>query len=1456
MPLDLFHPAVNAWFEETFADPTECQKRAWPAIQSGQHTLMAAPTGSGKTLAAFLAAIDDLVRKCVDSPLADETFIVYISPLKALSNDIHKNLEQPLQGIREKLVALGFPNNAIRAFVRTGDTPTAVRNAMRRKPPHIIVTTPESFYILLSSDSGRRMLKTVRTVIVDEIHALVGSKRGSHLALSLERLEHLTDGKLTRIGLSATQRPLDEVGRYLVGDPDHRPNCEIVNSGHLRKLDIDIVLPNSPLEALLSGQAASELYDKLTSLIHAHKTTLIFVNTRRMAERVARYLGERIGEENITSHHGSLAREHRLSAETRLKSGELKALVATASLELGIDIGDVDLVCQIGTTRSISALMQRVGRSGHHLSGMPKGRLFPTSRDELIECIALIDAIRRGDLDRLCMPLKPKDVLAQQIVAMVACEDWQEEALYDCVRKAYPYRSLSENEFKEIIQMLAHGFSTQRGQRGAYLHRNIINKTLKSRRGARLTAITCGGAIPDNAEYRIILEPSGEFIGTVDEDFAMETLAGDIFQLGNSSWRVLRLEAGELKVEDAKNQPPSIPFWFGEAPGRTTELSSAVSQLRETIAEYCDTEKPDNDRARQWLKNDIGLNTRAADQAIDYIATAAMTLGAIPSLNTLVLERFFDESGGMHLILHSPNGSRINRAWGLALRKRFCRTFNFELQAAATEDAIILSLGTSQSFPLADVANYLKSSTVKDILIQAVLDAPMFTVRWRWNTTCALAVRRFQNGKKTPPYLVRIQADDLVTSVFPEQMACAENLVGDREIPHHPLVEQTLHDCLTEAMDIDGLIATLKQIEAGQLKIVARDVVEPSPLAAQILNATNYAFLDGAPAEERRTRAVTSRRWLNPEEASDLGKLDAEAIARVRDESWPVINNEDELCDALTTIGCLDPSTEANPQLRTFFKQLTSEGRATELILGESLSDSSASNHQQKRLWVSTERLTLFEAIYPGIVCEPQLQLPAELRQQTWRPDAALTEIIRCRLSVSGPIEATTIAVLLDLPSETVEQVLFALENEGYLFRGQFSPDQTTTEWCERRLLARIHRYTIKTLRKQIEAVNTAEFMRFLFRWQRVHPDLHMQGADSLTAIIEQLEGFECAASAWENLIFSNRINGFDPQWLDRLCQSGKVMWTRLSSTQTPGGPIRTSPIAFIPRKHWQIWQFQHPVNDPVSLSPMAQRVAGILSSGGALFFDELLDKSGLLKTHLEESLAELASKGLVNCDSFLGLRLMLLPEQKKRGRLKPLLSFEDVGRWVLLRKSDDSKSRSSTSQTQVKNELDRYSRLEHIARVLLKRYGVVFRALLTRETLVPPWSDLLQIYRRMEARDEIRGGRFVSGQYGEQFALKEAVETLRKTRKQDDQCTFVSISACDPLNLMGIIMPGQKTTAHLANRILFQNGIPIAVQNGRETQFLTGTKESDKWDIKQKLVRPFKQSKKVQSDFLAVDLP
>ncbi|MGH9749764.1 MAG: DEAD/DEAH box helicase, partial [Candidatus Polarisedimenticolia bacterium] len=1011
MPLGAFHPAVAAWFAARFDGPTPAQRLAWPAIRAGEHVLVAAPTGSGKTLAAFLAALDDLTREAIAAPLPDATRVVYVSPLKALSNDIRKNLEEPLAGIRRELAARGLPDAPIRVMVRTGDTPAAERAAMAKRPPHLLVTTPESLYILLTSERGRALLRTARTLILDEIHAVAGDKRGSHLALSIERLQALAEAPLVRIGLSATQRPIEEVARYLVGTaavgPDGVPRCRIADTGHARDLDLRIEIPASPLEAVMSGEVWTETYARLAALILAHRTTLVFCNTRRMAERVARHLSERLGETLVAAHHGSLSRAQRLDAEERLKTGALRALVATSSLELGIDIGVVDLVCQLGSTRSIAACLQRVGRSGHAVTGLPKGRLFPLSRDELIESAALLRSVRDGRLDRLSIPRAPLDILAQQMVAEVACREWTEDALFALARGAWPYRDLPRAAFDAVVRMLADGFTTRRGRRAAHLHHDAVNRRLRGRRGARLVAITGGGAIPDTADYQVVLEPAGTVVGSVHEDFAVESIAGDIFQLGNVSWRILRVEPGKVRVEDARGQPPQIPFWLGEAPSRTDELSRAVSDLREEAARRI--EAGGSGAAARWLEEAVGLPAAAAIQAAEHLAAALAALGAMPTRTTLVVERFFDEAGGQHVVVHAPWGGRINRAWGLALRKRFCRQFNFELQAAATEDAIVLSLGPTHSFPLDDLFRFLRSATARDVLVQALLDAPMFPIRWRWNATRSLAVPRFRGGRRVAAPIQRMLAEDLLALVFPDQLACAENLTGARSIPDHPLVEQTLRDCLEEAMDVEGLLAILRDIERGAVRLVARDLGTPSPLAAEILGARPFAYLDDAPLEERRTRAVHARRWLDPAAAGDLGRLDGAAIERVRAEAWPQAGSADELHDALMVTGFLtgaeglrgDGATSWEP----LFRELMAAGRAAVLRTGG------------PPLWVAAERLHHLRAAFPGCRPEPAIEPPPGTAGEGCARETGLVEILRGRLEALGPVTAAALAASAGLPA-------------------------------------------------------------------------------------------------------------------------------------------------------------------------------------------------------------------------------------------------------------------------------------------------------------------------------------------------------------------------------------------------------------------------------------------------------
>ena len=1469
---ELFHPAVAAWFARNFPAPTSAQADAWPAIQAGRHVLIAAPTGSGKTLAAFLAAIDDLVRQGLEAiaqggGLEDATQIVYVSPLKALSNDIQKNLAVPLAGIADELAARGLPKIEIRTWVRTGDTPSSERQKMAKKPPHIVVTTPESLYLLLGSESGRRMLGTTRAVIVDEIHALAPNKRGTHLAVSLERLASLCGDKLQRIGLSATQKPIEAVARFLVGcgDGEAPPACAIVNSGHRRARDLALELPDGPLEAVMSHEVWSQVYDRLAALIEAHRTTLIFVNTRRLAERATRQLSERVGEQHIAAHHGSLAKEARLDAEQRLKRGDLKVLVATASLELGIDIGDVDLVCQIGSPRSIASFLQRVGRSGHAVSGTPKGRLFPLSRDELVECAALLDSVRHGELDTLSIPENLLDVLAQQIVAEVACEEWTEDGLFGLMCRAWPYRDLQRKDFDEAVTMLAEGFSTRRGRRGALIHHDAVNHMLRGRRGARITALTSGGTIPDNADYQVLLEPENTIIGTVNEDWAVESLAGDVFQLGNASYRIQRVERGVVRVEDAEGQPPSVPFWLGEAPGRSDELSASVSRLRAEVEarleaspspalreRVADAERRPGEgwaddtggnpltptlspiggegveKAVAWLADEVGIGEAAARQIVEYLAAAYAALGVLPTLDTLVFERFFDAVGGMQFVIHSPYGSRLNRAWGLALRKRFCARFNFELQAAATEDNISLSLTTVHSFALDEVARYLHSASVREVLVQAMLDAPMFMTRWRWVSGVALALPRFRGGKKVPPQLMRMEAEDLVAAIFPDQLACAENIPGEREIPDHPLVNQTVFDCLHEAMDIVGLERLLTRIEAGEIRVVARDLTEPSPLAMEVLAARPYAFLDDAPLEERRTQAVMGRRWLAPEDAADLGRLDPEAIARVREEAWPAPVNADEMHDALVWLGFLDAREVGNtPGWAGWLGELAASRRATRLT------------RPGMDVWVAAERLPQFQVAWPDAALAPAITAPATYAERDWSADLALVEILRGRLEGLGPVTTAALAAPLGLTPDDIAYALGALEAEGFALKGQFTDGAEGEEWCERRLLSRIHRYTVNRLRAEIQPVAAKDFLRFLFEWQRVAPGTRMEGPDALAAITGQLEGFEAAAGAWESEILPARLSDYDPAWLDDLCLSGRLAWARLrprSIRPEEGGgrgvsPVRSTPITLLARRNAALWTLLSPDIDGAKPSATARRVVEVIRQEGASFFDELADGSGLLKPQVEEALGELVALGLVTSDSFAGLRALLAPSGSGSQRRRRSISFamENAGRWALARRPRAPENMAKASAEAA----------EHLARTLLRRYGVVFWRLIEREAAwLPPWRDLLRVYRRLEARGDVRGGRFVAGFAGEQFALPDAVGLLRDTRRKPASGTLVSLSGADPLNLVGILTPGPRLGAITGNRVLYRDGVPIATYTGGEAQFLEELDPAEEWAAKKALLR------------------
>ena len=1356
-----FDPLVAEWFAARFGAPTEPQSLGWPEIRAGRDVLISAPTGSGKTLAAFLIAIDSLVRRARLGPLPDQTEVVYVSPLKALSNDVHKNLEQPLAEILALAAKRGVELAPIRAGLRTGDTPQAERQRMTRHRPHILVTTPESLYILLTAAGPRRMLASVGTLIVDEIHAVADDKRGSHLALTLARLDRLVEqnggARPRRIGLSATVSPIEDVAAFL------SEGARIVNVGHRREMEIGVETPRDELGAVASTEMWDGVYNRLAELIREHRTTLVFVNTRKMAERVAHHLGKKLGEGAVLPHHGSLSRALRLEAESRLKNGELRAVVATASLELGIDIGTVDLVCQIGSPRSISVALQRIGRSGHWVGARPKGRLFATTRDELVECAALARAIGRGELDRLTIPRNALDILAQQMVAACACEDFAEDDLFALMRRAWPYRTLDRREFDAVRDTLAEGIATARGRTGAYLHRDAVNRMVRGRRGARLVAITSGGAIPDTSQYQVVAEPEGITVGMLDEDFAAESMAGDVFLLGTTSWRIRRVEAGRVRVEDAHGAAPDIPFWRGEAPGRTKELSREIARLREEVWEE-KRQTTNNDRlshhasegqanrlphqATGLLQGECGLDRRGAEQAAEYILAGGAALGAMPTVERVVAERFFDEAGGMQLIVHAPFGAAINRAWGLALRKRFCRTFNFELQAAATDNGIVISLGEQHSFPLEIVFEFLRPDTVEDVLTQALLAAPMFPTRWRWNAARALAIPRYSGGRKVPPPIQRMRADDLMAAVFPDQAACPENLAGEVRIPDHPLVNETIRNCLHEAMDLDGLREVLAGIRDGRIETVSIDTPEPSPFSHEILNSNPYAYLDDAPLEERRARAVQMRRTLPPDYAEGAGALDAEAIAQVTAEAWPPMRDAQELHEALCGLSVL-------PEFPSeYFAALAAAGRAA------------AFEAAGRRFWTAAERSGLVRAVYTAPRFEPPVTNPAGGRAIPETAERCAAEILRGWFECSGPKRASELARDLALPRYLVDAALAQLEAEGQILRGHFSPPGpagSELEWCHRRLLSRIHRLTIGRLRREIEPVTTAGFYAFLRRWQHMAEGGQLHGADGALQVIKQLQGCEFPAAAWETDVLPRRIARYKPEYLDQICLSGEVSWGRLSphpafereeeDRHSRVRPSRVAPLAIFLREDAE-WLLAGPhVLPRDSLSHPARETLAALETSGACFFGDLTRATGRLASEMEDALWELVAAGLVTADSFENLRALLDPKRRAgQGRARSSRPRHAPGRWALLGRA--KADRPAAEQA------------EAFARQLLLRWGVIFRDAAAREPVAPAWRDLLVALRHMESRGEIRGGRFVAAFIGEQFALPEALDLLRAIRR------------------------------------------------------------------------------------------
>lgn len=1315
-----FIPQVADWFAANCGEPSPAQAAGWPAIRAGGDVLIAAPTGTGKTLAAFLVAIDGLLR----ADPGPGCRVLYVSPLKALANDVRRNLLRPLEAIAQLDPFLP----RVRVEVRSGDTTTAERARMLRRPPHILVTTPESLAVLLCSQGGRGMLRGVRTVIIDEIHALAGTKRGAHLALSLERLQWLCrrpDGaEFQRIGLSATARPLQEVASLLAGAGR---SCTVVDCSRPRRADLGVEIPSSPLAAVCSHETWGEVYARIVALVASHRTTLIFVNTRKLAERLALRLAERLDPGSVACHHGSMAKERRLDAETRLKEGRLRCLVATATLELGIDIGEVDLVLQIGSPHALHTFLQRLGRAGHGPARQSKARIFALTGDELVESAALLMALDEGDLDRLPQVEHPWDVLAQQVVAAAADTVWDEAELHRVLCRAWPYRQVDRAAFARVVALHAHG-------RTALLHRDEIAGTVRGTRRARLTALLNAGAIPDTALFQVREDATDLVIGTLDEDFSLESSPGDIFQLGNSAWRIVRVESrsGVVRVSDARGAAPTIPFWLGEAPGRTRELSAAVGRLRR-LAD-----------GPQWLMQHCRLEPATAAACWDHLAAARAALGRLPTDRLLVAERFFDETGGQHVVIHAPVGTRILRAWGLALRKRFCTGFGFELEAAANDEALLLSLAPTTSFPLAEIFAYLAPPTLRRILLTACLTGGRFQTRWRQTAQIALLVERMRAGAKVPPFLQRVRAGDALMQAFPQANACPDNLPPDHiVIPEdHPIVAQTVADLLHSQMDLDGLIEVISGLQSGAIAVHAIDTAAPSPLAQGILAARPYAFLDDTPFEERRTRAVAAPGGQPAVEQP--GDLDPDIAAAVRSELWPDPANAEDLHQTLQWCGWLSTAEiAAQPAWAAWLHSLAASGRV----------------QRDGDSWTAGSGAA-----------------------------AGAADRLAGRLEITGPIPWT------ELPVDDPRAL--ELETRGLLMRVTVAG---RPHWALKRHVQRIQRRMLEQRRGAWQAPASAdEFLRFLSRWQGVLGE-RRQGRDGLAEALRQLSALELPAAAWDSVVLPARVTDLTPEWLPDLTLDGTFVWGRLwtaGADEQPGTAaeiIRTTPLGFVPRDELPHWLRISGPAASSGLSSYGRSVHACLNDHGALFTADLLSRTRLLPDHLERGLGEGIAAGLIASDSFAALRWLLLPNDRRARARVP------AGRWCLFRPAGTGPGHAGQDDAAQPPATEEDAEL--VARTVLTRTGIAARRLYDRERIAMPWRDIHRALRRLELRGDCLGGRFIAGLAGEQFALPAAAAQLRRIRTEPpgpgQEC-----SAADPLNYTGLLGTGPRVRAVLQERI------------------------------------------------------
>jgi ATP-dependent helicase Lhr and Lhr-like helicase len=1483
--LDGFHPAVRAWFVERFGKPSPAQALGWPAIAGcdktpGHDVLLCAPTGSGKTLAAFMWAIDRLFREAERGQLGDRISVLYVSPLKALANDIRVNLEEPLTGIRAAAQRLAAGGNGrgkpaqdktkrlleVRAGLRTGDTTAGERSAMLRRPPHILVTTPESLFILLTSPRFRQSLGAVRHIIVDELHALAPNKRGAHLMVTLERLERMVRAsgapRPARIGLSATLNPIGRLAEFLAGaevdsnGARHPRPVKIVRADdRARKMDLRVIAPGPELGALATHQHWEAMYDAVAEMVRQHRTTLVFTLSRRWAERIALNLQKRLGNDAVMAHHGSLARAERLQAEQRLKRGELRALVATSSLELGIDVGAVDLVCQIDSPKSISAAIQRIGRSGHQLDATPKGRLFALTLDDLIECGAAVRAIRQGRLDEVEIPGGCLDVAAQQIVAIAAEEDEIGEAdVMRLVRGAYNFAGLDRKTLTNLLEQLSAELPARIQGAAPKIFYDPIGARVRARRAARLAAITSGGTIPESGNLDVVIASEGRRIGDVEEDFAQESSRGDIFTLGSTPWRVLGISRNRFLVEPAPGMAPSLPFWQTEAAGRSPALSSETSALRVEI--FRRIEQADGLAAAEFLAAECAMDESAARQAVDYIRRGQGALGAIPDDHTLVVERFFDGLGGTQIVIHAPFGMRVNRGLGLAIRKRLCQSFDFEIQASAIDDAVLLALNARHSFPLESLMAMLSPRTVRRVLEQALLAAPMFEVRLRHVATRALLVMRSARGRKVPAWIQRLRAQEISAAIFPQRDACLENRPAEVELPGHFIAAETMHECLTESADIERIERLLSAIERGAMRVVTVDAIAPSVFAHRILLAWDYSFLDDGERANRRSRTVSMNRAMAEDvfRTEDLSAmLASEAVQSVEAEvSGRALSrrarDRDELCALIRAHGALE-ITDAAERIAgdadAMVSALEREGRVVRarLVAGA------------RELLIVAQDAALFRAAYPDVTVERSAgapELPIEARTEVPEPGEAQREIVRRAMATSGPLEVSEIAERLRMTAAAVKNHLLALEAGGVVFRGHFTPRMGRVgapqapamasppeQWCDRYNLEKIHRLTLSGLRAQIEPCADHEYAAFRLRWNHVGGAGIEADQAGVAAVLEQLSGVALAPELWERDVLPVRIPGYRPEWLDLLCLGGAVVWAAVPGDE-PAGEI-PSRITFLRRRRAGGGRL-----DGTAASAIAgefsdedeRKVFLALAAGGAQYLDELAERAGLAERTALAALWRLAAAGRVSNDSFAPLRLLWsAPEAATRAispgaaanrrtrqdaAIRARLRSSVSGRWSALGGSAAASAATDPpSAGAISGENSAALRERDLARdraeALLRRHGIVSREMLALQGEHLAWHDISFALRRMEYAGTIRRGYFVRGLSGEQYALPEALEMLAVVRGLNPAREGpVAISAADPANPYGAMLPGCGIAREPGNVLVLRAGRVVLGLAGR----------------------------------------